>query len=146
MDRQKGTGNARHGSRKAPQLRGGGVCFAKKPRDFGWSMPRQARRAALAAALRGKLDDGEVRIVERFDFAAPRTKEMTALLGRLGVDGSFLVVPAAHQDALWRSCRNLRGADYLTAANLNAYQVLRQRYLVIEEAALKALEERFSNG
>jgi large subunit ribosomal protein L4 len=144
--RQKGTGRARHGNDKAPQLRGGGVCFAKKPRDFGWAMPKRARRAALEAALRGKLEDGEVRLVEAFAFERPRTKEFAALLKRLGVDGSFLVVPGAHDERVRRSCRNLPGAAYRVVADLNAYEILRQKYLVIEEAALKALEERFADA
>jgi large subunit ribosomal protein L4 len=146
MYRQKGTGRARHGNRKAPQLRGGGQCFAKKPREHGWAMPKQARRAALEAALRGKLEDGEVRLVEGFAFDKPKTKEFAALLKKLEVDGSFLVVPNAHQDSIWRSCRNLPGAAYRVVSDLNAYEVLKQRYLVIEADALKALEERFARG
>jgi large subunit ribosomal protein L4 len=144
MYRQKGTGRARHGSDKAPQLRGGGMCFAKKPREYGWSMPKQARRAALEAALRGKLEDGEVRLVEGFAFDRPRTKEFAALLKRLEVDGSFLVVPNAHDARIWQSCRNLPGSLYRVVSDLNAYEVLKQKYLVIEADALKALEERFS--
>jgi large subunit ribosomal protein L4 len=144
--RQKGTGRARHGNDKAPQLRGGGMCFAKKPREYGWSMPKQARRAALEAALRGKLEDGEVRLVEGFAFDRPRTKEFAALLERLEVDGSFLVVPNAHDARVWQSCRNLPGSLYRVVSDLNAYEVLKQKYLVIEADALKALEERFSRG
>ena len=145
MYRQKGTGNARHGNRKAPQLRGGSMAFAKKPRDYGWAMPKRARRAALEAAVRGKLEDGEVRVVESFGLDTPRTKDFMALLKRLEVDRSFLVVPAAHADAVWKSCRNIRGAAYRVVSDLNAYEVLKQRYLIIEEGALKALQERFSN-
>jgi len=144
--RQKGTGRARHGSDKAPQLRGGGMCFAKKPRRYGWSMPKQARRAALEAAVRGKLEDGEVRIVEAFAFDRPKTKEFADLLKRLEVKGTFLVVPNAHDARIWQSCRNLPGSLYRVVADLNAYEVLKQKYLVIESDALKALEERFSRG
>jgi large subunit ribosomal protein L4 len=146
MYRQKGTGRARHGNRKAPQLRGGGMCFAKKPREHGWAMPKRARRAALEAALRGKLEDGEVRLVEGFAFDRPRTKEFQALLQRLEVDGSFLVVPNAHDDRVFLSCRNLPGAAYRVVADLNAYEVIRQKFLVIEAEALKTLEERFARG
>jgi len=146
MYRQKGTGRARHGNDKAPQLRGGGSCFAKKPREHGWAMPKQARRAALEAALRGKLEDGEVRLVEGFSFERARTKEFAALLKTLEVDGSFLVVPNAHDARIWLSCRNLPGAAYRVVSDLNAYEVLKQKYLVIEAEALKALEERFARG
>jgi len=146
MYRQKGTGTARKGNRKAPQLRGGGAAFAKKPRDYGWHMPKKARRAALEAAIRGKLEDNEVKVVESFGIDTPRTKDFTALLGRLGVEGSCLVIPATHQDALWRSCRNVPGAGYLVASDLNAYEVLKHGTLIFEDAALSSLEERFSDG
>ena len=145
MYRQKGTGAARKGNRKAPQLRGGGMAFAKKPRDYGWHMPKKARRAALEAAIRGKLDDNEVKVVESFGIDAPKTKDFVALLARAGVEGSCLVVPAQHQDALWRSCRNVVGTGYLVASDLNAYDVLLYGTLLLEEAALASLEERFSN-
>ena len=131
MYRQKGTGTARKGNRKAPQLRGGGAAFAKKPRDYGWQMPRKARRAALEAAIRGKLDDAEVKVVESFGIDAPKTKDFNALLARLGVEGTCLVVPAAHNDALWRSCRNVKGVGYLVANDLNAYEVLRHGTLLV---------------
>jgi large subunit ribosomal protein L4 len=145
MYRQKGTGRARHGSYKAPQLRGGGVAFAKKPRDFGYAIPKKARRAALEAAIRGKLEDGEVRVVEAFGLKKPRTKDFVAILGQLDMKGSFLVVPAAHDDALWRSCRNVPGANYRVVADLNPYEVLRSRYLLLDDAALRALESRFGD-
>ena len=144
--RQKGTGSARKGNRKAPQLRGGGMAFAKKPRDYGWKMPRKARQAALEAAIRGKLEDGEVRVIENFGITKPRTKDFKQLIGRLEIDGSFLVVPAQHQDAVWRSCRNLPGSNYLVVSDLNAYEVLRSKYLLLEDEALKVLEERFGHG
>jgi len=144
--RQKGTGTARKGNRKVPILRGGGMAFAKKPRTYGYSMPKKARHAALAAALRGKIDDGEVKIVEDFGIERPRTKDFVAVLDRLGVEGSCLVVPVKHQDALWRSCRNVEGAGYRVATDLNAYDVLRHGTLVLEDGALAALEERFGDG
>ncbi len=144
MYRQKGTGSARKGNRKAAQLRGGGMAFAKKPRNYGWSMPKRARREALAAAIRGKLDDGEILVVESFNFSAPSTKAFTELLGRLGVEASFLIVPAVHDDNLWKSCRNVPGHAYRVVADLNAYEVLKQRRVILDEAALQALEERFN--
>jgi large subunit ribosomal protein L4 len=147
MYRQKGTGNARHGNRKAGQLRGGGMIHAKKPRDYGWAMPKKARRAALAGALRAKLDDGEIKVIENFGIEQPRTKDFIALMDRLELGGSsFLVVPAEHNDAVWRSSRNVKGAHYRVMSDLNAYEILKARYLVIEDAALKALEERFGNA
>lgn len=147
MYAQKHTGRARHGNFKAPQLRGGGPAHAKKPRSYKYAMPAQARRAALGAAIRGKLDDGEVRLVERFGIEAPRTKDFLAILAKLGIAGeSFLVVPEAHSDALRRSCRNIPGAAYRVVSDLSAYEVLRCRHIILEEGALRALEERFGHG
>jgi len=146
MYRQKGTGNARHGTRKAVQLRGGGVAFAKKPRAYGWAMPKRARRAALEAALRGKLEDGEVRVMEQFDEERPNTRAFAALLDRLEVDASFLVVPSRHRENIWKSCRNLPGSGYRVVADLNAYEVLRHKFLVLDEEALTSLEERFADA
>ena len=148
MYRQKGTGNARHGNRKAGQLRGGGMIHAKKPRTYGWSMPKKARRAALQAAIRGKLDDHEVKVIADFGISKPRTKDFAALLNslRIGAGERFLVVPEKHNDAVWRSCRNLPGSHYRVVSDLNAYEILLAKHLIFEEAALKALEERFSNG
>ena len=146
MYRQKGTGNARHGTRKAPQFRGGGMAFAKKPRDYGWAMPKRARRAALRSAIRGKIDDNEVRIVADFGIEKPRTKDFIALLEKIDVKGSFLVVPEKHSQAVWMSCRNIPGAAYRVVSDLNAYEVLRQNVLIFEEAALKALEEKYGDA
>ena len=146
MYRQKGTGNARHGTRKAPIFRGGGVAHAKKPRTYGWAMPVRARRAALRGALRGKIDDGEVRIVKDFGIKAPKTKDFVDLLSRLEVKGTFLVIPEKHQDALWRSARNIPGCAYRVVDDLNAYEVLKQGVLIFEEAALDKLIERYKNA
>jgi large subunit ribosomal protein L4 len=87
-----------------------------------------------------------VRLVERFSFERARTKEFAALLKQLSVDGSFLVVPNVHEEKVRLSCRNLPGALYRVVADLNAYEVLKQKYLVMEADALKALEERFTRG
>ncbi len=144
MYRQKGTGNARHGNRKAAQLRGGGVAFAKKPRNYGWAMPKQARRAALEAAIHGKLEDGEVRIAESFAMKAPSTRGFLAKVAPLGLNGTCLIVPSKHEDATWRSLRNVQGFGYCTAENLNAYELLRHKYVVFEAGAYQALEDRFN--
>ena len=148
MYRQKGTGNARHGNRKAGQLRGGGMTHAKKPRDYGWLMPRKARRAALEAAIRGKLEDGEVKVVADFGIQRPSTKAFVAVLNRLEINigESFLVVPAEHSDALWRSCRNVVRSHYRVVSDINAYEILLAKHLVFEEGALKAIQERFSDA
>ncbi|MFQ5844564.1 MAG: 50S ribosomal protein L4, partial [Planctomycetota bacterium] len=144
--RQKHTGHARHGSRKAPIFRGGGICHGPKPRSYGTPLSTRARRIALRSALRAKLEAGDVRMVEAFAFRRPRTRDFAELLSRLDVGGSFLVVCAEHADAVRRSCRNLPGSGYRVVADLNAYEVLRQGTLIFDQAAWKRLEERFGDG
>ncbi|MGQ0612984.1 MAG: 50S ribosomal protein L4 [Planctomycetaceae bacterium] len=145
MYAQKKTGRARHGSAKAAIFRGGGVMHGKKPREYGYALPLKARRTALRAALRGKLADGDVRLVESFGIDKPRTKDVVAILNKFGITGTFLLVPKVHSDALWRSCRNVPGSGYRVLSDLNAYEVIRARALIFEESALKELEERYAD-
>ena len=90
--------------------------------------------------------DGEVRIVKDFGIQAPKTKDFADLLGKLDIKGSFLVIPESHQDALWRSSRNIPGSAYRVVDDLNAYEVLKQSVLIFEEAALDKLIERYKNA
>ncbi len=144
--RQKGTGGARHGSRKANIFRGGGVAHGPSPRDYGYHLPARARRVALRSALRAKLDDAEFRVVEKFDFQKPSTRNFVGLLQQLEVSGSFLVIPAEHAESVRRSCRNIPRSAYCVVDDLNAYDVLRQQMLIFDEAALRKLEERYGDG
>ncbi len=144
--RQKGTGNARHGSRKANIFRGGGIAHGPLPRDYGYHLPARARRVALRSALRGKLDDAEFRVVETFDFQKPSTRDFVRLLEQLEVQGSFLVIPAEHAESVRRSCRNIPRSGYCVVDDLNVYDVLRHQLLIFDEAALQRLEERYADG
>ena len=146
--RQKGTGRARAGTKKSPIWRGGGVVFAKKPRDFGYSMPRKALREALRSAILGKLLDGEVALVENLSISEPKTKEVVKLLAGLSVEGSALIVHPGGQenDAVVKSARNIARTRIRTASELNAYDVVTHERLVLTKDGLDRLIERVGHG
>jgi large subunit ribosomal protein L4 len=137
--RQKGTGNARAGARRSGTRRGGGHVFAKRPRDFGWRMPRKALRTATRMALASRLADDAVKLVSGFDITAPKTATVAKLLAALCVaDHTVLVSPATHDDALWKSARNIEGVAVAPVADLNAWSLLRPKTVVMTTAAIDA--------
>ncbi len=143
---QKGTGRARVGTLQSPSRRGGGVASGPKPRDFGHAMPKKMRRGALQSALLSKFRDGEVAIVDKFGMGGPKTKELSAFLDKLGLAGSKLIVTKEQDNNVYLSARNLPRVEVRIQADLNAWDVLRYKYLVITEDALAALEERMKNA
>lgn len=138
--RQKGTGNARMGARRSNLRRGGGVTFAKtkKREAFRQTMPRKMRRLANRNALLAKLADDEVKCIDDLTFEAPRTRDMQALLRAVGVDRTCLVaLDRANQNAAL-SARNLPRVDTMAVEQLNAFELLNHRYLVVDKASLQA--------
>lgn len=140
--RQKGTGRARVGSKKNPVWRGGGVAHGPKPRDYGYSLPKKALREALKSAVLSKFNDGEVRVAEALSFDKPSTKQMAGLLKGADVDAACLVVTAERDRNVYLSCRNLRNVACLAVEDLNAYDVLKYRYMVISKPACDQLLEK----
>jgi large subunit ribosomal protein L4 len=141
MYKQKGTGNARHGSRRAPIFVGGGVVHGPKPRDFGYRPPRKMRLGALKGALSHKLREGQLRVVEDFDLAEIKTKKLVEVLGKLQVDKSALIVDGDN-DKLRLSARNLQNHSVLPPEGVNLYDLLRHEHIVLTKGAVEALEER----
>lgn len=139
--RQKGSGGARHGSKKAPIFRGGGVAHGPHPRDYSYKVPKQVRRAALCSALSTRVAAGHIVIVDNFGLATPKTKEAAAILARLNANKS-LIVSATEDSGLHLSVRNLKSAKYIRAEGVNVYDVLKYDTLVLTVDAVKALEER----
>lgn len=137
--RQKGTGHARMGSNRSPVRRGGGTAFGPGPRDFGWKMPRKARKVATRSALLGKLGDGEVKAVESLTLDETKTKQVVALLQALRIDGSCLLITAQYNRNLLLSARNLPKVSVAVASELNAYEIVKHRWLVVEKKALELL-------
>ncbi len=134
--KQKHTGRARAGTRRSPLWRKGGTIFGPKPRDYGWSMPRKALRAAVRSALLGKLIDGEVSRIRGLALDRPSTKPFAAAMTALGLEGSVLFVLESPDVVRFRSARNIRGADVRCAADVNAYDLLSHRNVVLLDDAL----------
>lgn len=137
---QKHTGRARAGTVRSPLWRKGGVVFGPKPRDYSYQIPKKAKKAALHSALLGKLLDGEVTVVDMLELDAPRTKKMVQLLKTLGIHESCLIVAKDDNHTLWKSVRNIPGMALMPASQLNAYEVLKRKRLLITKDQLSSIQ------
>ena len=145
--RQKGTGRARVRHPQAVQCRSGGVVHGPRPRDYSYSIPLRARREALKSALLSKFRDGEVAVVDGFSFDQPSTKDMARMIGELGFDGATCLI-AVHEtdDNLLLSARNLKRITVTRVEDLNAYELLLNKNLIITEGALEKVREKTSES
>ena len=141
MYRQKGTGNARAGSRRTNIRRGGGHAFAKRPRDWSYRLPRKAVRLATRMAMVSRIQDREVTLLDDLRFEQPRTREMAGILKALKIKGSLLVAVATSDANVYKSLRNLDGVRVLPVAELNALELLRPRRLLLTKAALDSFRQ-----
>jgi len=140
--RQKGTGNARVGTRRTNKRRGGGTAKGPKPRDYEYHLPRKAVRAATRMALLSKFQDQEAVIIDDLSLPEIRTRQVADILKALKLDGaSCLIGTAGLDDKVYKSARNIRGVKILPASQLNAYAVLRQKRLLLTRAALDELRQ-----
>jgi large subunit ribosomal protein L4 len=143
MYRQKGTGNARAGSRRSGVRRGGGHIFARRERDYSYRMPRKALHLALRMALVSKLKSEQVLVIDELTFAAPKTSDMAGIIKALKLDGSRLLVTTEAYDAnVYKSARNIERVAVAPATELNAFQVLSAGRLLVTKGALDRLRER----
>ncbi|MFU8885295.1 MAG: 50S ribosomal protein L4 [Cyanobacteriota bacterium] len=146
--KQKGTGRARQGSIRTPLRPGGGVIFGPKPRSYSLAMNRKERRLALRTALMSRVDD--LIVVKGFgaDLVAPKTKEIIAGLGRLGVapGSKVLVVLDNPSEVVRKSVRNLEKVKLIAADQLNVFDLLHANTLVVGEAALAKIQEVYGDG
>lgn len=138
--RQKGTGNARAGSSRSPIWRGGGVALGPKPRNYAQKTPKKMVRQALRAALSDRANEGRVAVVESWSFDPPKTKDAAAALTALGVTGRTLVVLGNGDEAAYKSFRNLPEVQPILAAELNAYDVLANEWIVFTRETLPGSE------
>ena len=141
--RQKGTGRARQGSTKGPQWTGGGVVFAPKPRDFSKKVNKQKRRYALLSALSAKLAQNELAILDKFEFANPKTKEAKAFVDAFKFDSSVLVVNDVNDKNAKLATANLPCLSIEEIDNLNVYEVVSNKNVVLTQSAVKQLEEAY---
>ncbi|MFN5192969.1 MAG: 50S ribosomal protein L4 [Cyanobacteriota bacterium] len=146
--KQKGTGRARQGSIRTPLRPGGGIVFGPKPRSYGLAMNRKERRLALRTALMSRVD--AITVVKGFgsDLQSPKTREITAALGRLGIaaDARVLLVLDQATDAVRLSVRNLEKVKLIAADQLNVFDLLNAGHLVVSEEALAKIQEVYGDG
>jgi large subunit ribosomal protein L4 len=165
--RQKGTGNARAGSKRTNKRKGGGVAFARRNRDYRYTIPKKAVRAAIRMAILSKFQDGQALVVEGLETGPPKTKRVAGVLrairrpdlseadaveavgetkakalGRTLDHRTVLIGIPAHDPVFHRSARNLEGVEVAPVADFNTYDILKQRYLLLTREALGVLKER----
>jgi len=141
--RQKGTGRARAGSIRSPIWVGGGTVFGPQPRDYSYRMPRTARREALLSALSLKKRESKLIVVDKLELEQAKTKLMVRALAELKVASALLVIPQADAK-IERSARNLPNVKVLRVDGLNVYDLLRYEHLILNEQALKILQEKLA--
>ncbi|HOL16817.1 MAG TPA: 50S ribosomal protein L4, partial [Bacillota bacterium] len=136
-------GRARHGSTRSPIWVGGGIVFGPQPRDYGFTVPKKVRRAALRSALSAKVSEGLLLVVDDLAISEPKTKAMVQLLEKLKVSRSALVVTAEPDQNVIKSARNLPRVKTIAARQLNVLDLLSYEYLVMTSEALQKVEEVF---
>lgn len=139
--RQKGTGNARQGSIRAPQWIKGGVVFAPKSRDFSKGMNKKAKAAALVSALSKKVADGELVVIDQLTVAEGKTKEMAAFQKALGLNKTALVVMDSADEKVILAARNLEKLSTLPVEQISTYEVVANAKVVLTKAAVQKIEE-----
>ena len=139
--RQKGTGNARQGSTRAPQMTGGGVAYAPKPRSYAQRTPKKMIRLALRSALSDRASESKVALIDAFGWETPRTKDAVELFAALGLEGTVLVVLSRTDTVAAKSLRNLMGAHSVDAGELNAYDVLAHDWILFTDETLPGIPE-----
>jgi large subunit ribosomal protein L4 len=140
--KQKGTGRARQGSIRATQWKGGGKPFGPTPRSYAKALPREMRREALRAAVAARIADGALRVVDGGVPSEGKTKALVGALMAMGVAGEpTLLVVATLGEPLARAARNVPWLTVEPPAHVSVYQLLRARHVIVEQAALDALQE-----
>jgi large subunit ribosomal protein L4 len=142
--KQKGSGGARHGDRKAPQFRGGGRAFGPTPRSHAIDLPKKVRALALKHALSAKARAGEIAVVSSVASKEPKTAALRAQFGKLEWTNALIIDGAEVDKNFALAARNIPQIDVLPVQGINVVDILRRRKLVLTKAALEALEARFA--
>jgi len=141
--RQKKTGRARIGSIRSPLWRKGGTVFGPKPRDYSYELPKRAKRNALKSAINFKIKENLLLVVDSLEIPSFKTKDGVNLMQKLGVENA-LFVDSHENKNLFLALRNVSSAGFADAMDLNTYELLKYKWLVISERALEKLIERLS--
>ena len=139
--RQKGTGRARMGSIRSPLWRHGGTTHGPQPRNYGYHLPRKMQLGALRSALTAKLRDGELRVVQEFAIAEPKSKAMRQALDTVEAKKTVLLVDNSENKNLALSSRNLEGVKLVASRDVNVYDLLGHQQVLLSEAAARKLSE-----
>ena len=141
--RQKGTGRARMGNKRTPIRRGGGHAWGKRPVDHSYRLPKKAVALATRMAVLSKFLDKQVTVLDELKIAAPKTKDVVGLLEALGLsEASCLLAIDGHDSSVWKSARNIPTLAVSPASDLNAYDLLRQKRLLVTKGALDKIRSR----
>lgn len=142
--RQKGTGNARAGSRKSPIWRHGGRIFGPRPRSYSFKLNKKTRALARMSALTYKAQEARIKVIENFEFDAPKTKQFLEILRNFELEGQkiLFVLPEDNKN-IYLSGRNVPKANVATAKDINTYDILNADALLIMEDAIGVINERF---
>jgi len=139
--KQKHTGRARAGSSRSPLWRSGGTTFGPQPRDYSYSIPRQAKNLALKNALSAKFADGEITFIDEFGINKPSAKDMANIIKTLGLEGqSLLIVIPENNNNIKLSARNIAGVHVACASDLNAYTVIAHNKVLIAKGAVACIK------
>lgn len=140
--RQKGTGNARVGSRRTPHRRGGGHAMQKRPRSYYFRLPKKAVRSATRMAIASKFVDSEVVVINDLAMDAPKTRDLAAVLKALGLEGvTTLVALDDYSPNVLKSANNIPGVEVTRVADLNTLAVLRPKRMLLTQSAVEKIKE-----
>ncbi len=139
--KQKGTGNARQGSTRAPHYRHGGVAFGVTPRDYTFKMNKKERVLALRSVLSMKAKENNIKVIDSLTVESLKTKDLKNMLSNLGLNGKTLFITSNDAENLYLASRNLNNVGVLLTSELNVYDMLHADTIVLDEEAIKQIEE-----
>ena len=139
--KQKGTGNARQGSTRAPHYRHGGVAFGVTPRDYTFKMNKKERVLALRSVLSMKAKENNIKVIDSLTVESLKTKDLKNMLSNLGLNGKTLFITSNDAENLYLASRNLNNVGVLLTSELNVYDMLHADTIVLDEEAVKQIEE-----
>ncbi len=142
--KQKGTGSARQGSRRSPQMRGGAVIFGPQVRSHAHKLPKKIRTLALKIALSKKLKDGKLKIIDAFKIPKAKTSLFKSKLLNFKINSALFVDGKDIDKNFFLASNNVPNVDVLSVSGINVYDIVKKDFLIISEGALKSLNERFS--
>ena len=141
--KQKGTGSARQGSKRSPQMRGGAVIFGPQVRSHEHKLPKRIKRLALKMTLSKKLKDGKLKILNEFKISKPKTSLFKNKLNNMKIDSALFIDHSEIDKNFFIASKNVPKVDVLPLAGLNVYDILKRDFLVFSENALTGIQERF---